>query len=241
MAHVSFAGLLALVQDAPSRGIARLVEENPVISLLGFLLGAFTFGFAARKYFEDRELSKLRHLLEEAEAKAVALQKTATNYAAASKEKGELASRLSIFLSAAELKRFLGKYLQEFPSEKHEAILAALMRQLLATPGFAWLCTPTASVLVRADFDEAKGASLVETKVDVLGDPIGEVRKQLTSPPQIAAAMLDLTLHGIARVAIKVNADQRKEITMMQAPGLTWKITTHLLQRQTDASQPPPR
>lgn len=237
MVHVSLAGLLALVQGAPSRGIARLVDESPVITLLGLLVGAFTVGFAARKYFEDRELSKLRHLLEEAKEKLAADQRAVANSAAASEENGKLVERLASFISSAELKRSLAKYLLEFPAEKHEAILAALMRQLLAIPGWAWLCTPTASVRVHADFDEAQGASLIQTTVDILGDPIGEVRKQLTSAPQLAAAMLELTLFGIARVVIKVNADQRKEITMMQAPGLTWKITTHLLQRQSDAPQ----
>jgi hypothetical protein len=211
--------------------LVRTVQDNPTIALLGLLLAAFLAGFGVRKFFEDRQLAKLRLQLEETKEQLDSTAGRLQQADAASEAKTQLAARLRTFLSTGELRDSLAKYLGEFPPDKHEAILASLMRQLLLIPGHAWLCTPTATVRVNADFDNARGASLVRAEVDVTNDPLLDLRRAITSQPQLLAAMLELSLNGIARVEIRVDADHGKHITVMQGPGLNWSITTDTLQR----------
>jgi hypothetical protein len=208
-----------------------MVQDNPTIALLGLLLTAFLTGFGVRKFFEDRQLTKLRHQLEETKEQLDSTVGRLRQGDAAAEAKTQLAARLRTFLSTGKLRDSLGKYLGEFPPEKHEAILASLMRQLLLIPGHAWLCTPAATVHVNADFDETRAASLVRAEVDVTNDPLLDLRRAITSQPQLLAAMLELSLNGIARIEIRADADHREHITVMQGPGLNWSITTDTLQR----------
>lgn len=80
--------------------------------------------------------------------------------------------------------------------------------------------------MVKADFDESRGASHVTSEVHYALDPIKELRKVVTSEEDLKGVLLDVAVYGITQVL----PDEKHDIIIRQGPCLNWATDKRVLQ-----------
>lgn len=211
--------------------LAGVLEENPLLTLIGWSLAVFGAGFASRKYFQDRELNRVKHRLLEVEQDLTTAKANLGAIEAAEEEaKGQI-DRIADCISPGEIKKHLASVLSHWPAEHHDLIVVGVIRQLLTTPGRAWVCTPAGSTFVKVDWDHGRGACRFDFETNSSVDPIKELREFVRKPESLTTVLLELAIHGLTSVAERTGPSGLKVMKVRQGPGLGWNIETQLLER----------
>jgi hypothetical protein len=211
--------------------LTAALKDNPTVAILGLVVASFSTGFAARKYFQDRELDRLKASLKETQQKAEAASKRTHEIESAEKESKERLRRITDCLAPDDLKSTLAEHLRHWPTEKHGLLIVAIMRQLLTTPGSAWLCTPAGTALVKVEWDDKRGACKVSAEMNSQVDPIKDLRGFIKNPQALDAVLFDVAIYGIASVAVETGPSLVQRILVRQGPALSWLVEKQTLQR----------
>lgn len=211
--------------------LAGLLEENPLLTLIGWSLAVFGAGFASRKHFQDRELNRVKHRLLEVEQDLTAAKASLGAIETAEEEARSEINRIADCISPDEVKKHLASVLSHWSTEHHDLIVAGVIRQLLSTPGRAWVCTPSGSTLVKVDWDRGRGACRFGSQTNSSVDPVKELREFVRKPESLATVLLDLAIHGITSIAERTGPSELKVMKVRQGPGLGWNIETQVLER----------
>jgi len=227
--------LTAVLGAAPEPGLlealAGVLRDNPLLTLIGWSLAAFGTGFAARRYFQDRELDRVKTQLLETQQQLNTATARLQSIQDEEEEDKTRIDRIVDCIAPRELKRQLAGLFKHWPDDRHELVLAGLIRQLIVTPGRAWLCTPEGSTLVKVDWDQERGACRVGSETNSAVDPIKELRSFIRKPESLAAVLLDLAVYGITSVAERTTPTEIKVMKVRQGPGLGWHVETQTLER----------
>jgi len=219
--------------------LAGVLQDNPLVTLVGWSLAVFGAGFAARRYFQDRALDRIKSQLMETEEELQAVKTELQGLEAAAAEKKGRLDTIADCLGPEEIKSQLTRLLSHWPKDCHDLIVAGVIRQLLETSGSAWLCTPLGSSLIEVEWDSDRGACRVGSKTDSSVDPIKEVRQFVRDPETLSVVLLELAVYGITSVAMRTSSSEKKVMKVRQGPGLNWQIATETLKRvETDAEPP---
>jgi len=211
--------------------VANALRDNPVLTILAAILTSFSVGFAARGYFQDRRLNKLQTSLDDTTEK---LQAATSRLAALDTTETKRAARIQQIakcLVADDIRQMLKAQLGHWPTEKHDVLVAAVMRQLLSTPGTAWLCTPAGTYLVTVEWDSPRGACKVGTKMDTQTDPIKNLRAVVKDQAALNDVLFDIAAHGIGSIAVAEGPRTIRRIEVRQSSGLDWHFEEQTLQR----------
>jgi hypothetical protein len=212
------------------RALTEAAQDNPTLTVLGLLLAAFVAGFGVRKLFEDRELSKLRISVSDLVAKLKAASQesdTAESRAAAEKTLGTaLASHLSI----RELREALSDHLNAWSADQRDLLLVGLARQLLLSPGRAWLPTPTSMVFVTVGFNPELQMSNITVRTDFQVSPLDELREIVSDVRTLNAALLHLAVYGFARVDLPTQ-DGTQVVVVRHDHEMNWSTVSRTYAR----------
>lgn len=211
--------------------VANALNDNPTLAILSLVVVSFSAGFGARKYFQDRELSGLKVLNKDTARLLADAKRRIQELESPAKEAEALLSRISYCLAPDTLKSQLAETLRHWPSNMHDLLIVAIMRQLLTTPGAAWLCTPAGTALVKVEWDDQRRACKVSTKLDSQDDPIRQLREFPVEPERLRAALLDVALFGITTIAIATTSSEVQKMVVRQGPGLSWRVEKQTLER----------
>lgn len=219
------------MQPSLWEALARVLLDNPLLTLIGGSLAVFTAGFAARGYFQDRELNRVRHqLVESQEQLGTATAELQSIRKSEEEDHGRLSS-IADCITPSHLRERLAGVLKHWPDKQHDLIVAGVIRQLIVTPGRAWVCTPSGSTFVKVDWDQERGACSVVSETDSSVDPIKELREFVPKPESLRKVLLDLAVYGITSVAKNTTPTQIQVIKVRQGPGLGWHIETQTLKQ----------
>jgi len=233
---------MAAAQQSPPgdlwSALAGALRDNPLLTLLGWSLAVFGAGFAARRYFQDRELDRLRTSLRETNERLESATARLQAIESGEQESKDQMKRIADCLTPDDLKKHLVSPLSHWPVEKHDLLIAGLMRQLISTPGRAWLCTPAGTSLVKVDWDEQRGACRIGSETNSQVDPIKELRELITDRETLDEVLFDVAVHGITSIAIKTGPKTLQRILIRQGPGLGWELEKQTLERVETAPNP---
>lgn len=211
--------------------LAGVLRDNPLLTLVGWSLAVFGTGFAARRYFQDRELDRVKTELMETQQHLNTAEAKLRSIEESEEESKNRMDRIADCITTRELKKQLADLLEYWPEDRHELILAGLIRQLVGTSGRAWLCTPGGSTLVKVDWDEARDACFVSSETNSAVDPIKELRAFVRKPESLTTVLLDLAVHGITSIAEWSTPTELKVMKVRQGPGLGWHVEKKTLER----------
>jgi hypothetical protein len=225
------AAIMTSVSNDVWTAVANAVKDNPTLAILSLVVASFAAGFAARKYFQDRELSRLKALGEETARLLAGAEGRVQELEAPAKDAEALLTRISECLLPDALKNELAPLLRLWAPEKHDLLIVAIIRQLLTTPGAAWVCTPAGTALVKIEWDEQRRSCKVSTRVDSQDDPIRQLREFPVDPTRLSAALLEVALFGITIIAVPTGPTQVQRMVVRQGPGLGWHVEKQTLER----------
>jgi len=222
-------GDLLLITPGPASptlwdALSTVLKDNPVVMFLGSLLVAFLTGFQTRQFFKDRKLERLDHEVHDLRGQAEVAREATRITSERKKADEERAKALADFLSPEYLKEHLTKYLSEWDAEAHDRILAGVMRQLIATPGTAVVCTPSATVHIEVDPGDGSDMSCFRSHMTVADDPLAEVRQLPLDSKDIKAVMAFLTAYGVVKFPVRRDGRGIDEYIVFQRDG-SWNIT----------------
>jgi hypothetical protein len=227
------------VENSPWRTLSEAIQSNPALSLLGLLLAAFTAGFGVRKLFEDRQLSRLSVSLEETRGKLDAATEQITSIKQEAAARKDLAGHLAEGLSAEDLRVSLAEHLRHWPEAERDQILVAVVRQLLLTPGQAWLCTPESLVFIKLDYDEQMDTSKLTIKADRDLYNLKELKEHVKEEQIFFAALTDLARYGFTRVLVATRPDERLGLTVRQDLDMNWSTVKSVYKAMRDGRPTP--
>lgn len=228
MSHIMLEA--AASQQGLWEALAVALRENPLLTLIGWSLAVFGAGFAARRYFQDRELDRIKTQLLDVQQQLGAATAELRSIQDTERERKNQIDRIADCISPHDLKKRLASILSHWPEDRHDLIVAGVVRQLIVTPGRAWVCTPSGSSLVKVDWDEERGACRVLTETNSSVDPIKELREFVRKPESLVTVLLDLAVHGITSVSERTAPTELKIMKVRQAPN-QWHVETQILER----------
>src|SRR5689334_22729435 len=139
----------AAAQPGLLEALAGVLRDNPLVTLIGWGLAVFGAGFAARRYFQDRELDRVKAQLLEVQQQLDTAAAKLRSIQESEEEGKKRIDRIADCIAPPDLKKQLASLLKHWPDDRHDLIVAGVIRQLIVTPGRAWLCTPSGSTLVK--------------------------------------------------------------------------------------------
>lgn len=211
--------------------LAGVLQDNPLLTLIGWSLAVFGAGFAARRYFQDRELDRVKAQLLEVQQQLTTAMAKLRSVQEGEEESRNRLDRIADCIAPNDIRKQLGGVLKHWPEDRHDLIVAGVIRQLIVTPGRAWICTPSGATLVKVDWDQERGACRVGSETDSSVDPIKELRGFVRKPEVLKMVLLDLAVYGITSVSERTTPTTLKIMKVRQGPGLGWHIDTQILER----------
>lgn len=215
-------GCLLAPGDLPAQDASgwQSAVSSPILTILGWLFAAFLLGLGAgwgvKKFFEERELPRLRDKVEELAGKLGEHKQREESDAA-------LRDELADVLDAANIGGQLSKFLKHWPEERRPPLISSVVRQLMMTPGTAWLLTPQATVFVRVQVNLKEESYKLVTNAHYQGspdDPTTEVRELLKGAEFRDDALFDLATRGVVKITRAVGQDIRQTYVVRQEyPG----------------------
>jgi hypothetical protein len=201
------------------------IINNPLLVLLAMLGGSFAAGFSVRQVLRDRKIESLEADRDAARSDADRLKVKEGEAAGDAKERQSMSEHLAGWLSVPDLRATLSDHLSAWPSDRHELLVAGVIRQLLLSPGKAWLFTPTSMVFVKVSFDDSGGSrSQVSFKVTNEQDPVKALRLSLGDESMVPI-MSDLAIYGFAKYKTSISKDEFLLTMLRQTPELGWTKT----------------
>ena len=211
--------------------LSRVLQEHPLLTVAGWSLAVFGSGFATRRYFQDRELDRAKHDLLDIREKLEATERTLLSVEESKKEHENRMDQIADCIDPSDIKRQLASVLSQWPDDHHDLIVVGVVRQLIVTPGRAWVCTPSGSTFVKVDWDEERGSCRVYSETSSSVDPIKELREFISDSAALATVLFHLAAYGITTFAKRTSPTELKVIKVRQGTNLQWRIEKQALQR----------